>query len=375
MTAGKYAKAAMRAATVLLLSNGGIFALAITHGPYLIDQTETAVTMLWFTDVNCFPAVEYGTGGNYGSKVEGLYKGLVSIGTRHEVRLTGLTAGQTYNYRAAATEVTSYIPYYSTLGGTIRSANFQFTTFNKNKAGFSFYFATDILSDANRMNTLLNLANWASADFMVFGGDVLADLTAEASIFSTFVDPSTAKFAQTRPVVFVRGNQEMNGNVSPKIYGYVPNTGKEFYSTFSHGPALFLVFDTGEDTADAGPKYGGLIRSESYVQKELAWFQNYVQTNGSLLSSTPFKIALAHQPDWGYGNQTNWDNLANSAGVKLLIAGHRRTYTHTAPGSGKNFHTLVVGQDQLCRVTVSATQLSVTVVNGSGTQVDTFTVN
>ena len=372
---GKCIKTFAMTVIALQFFSGTIFALAITHGPYLIDQTERTVTVLWFTDVDCIAAVEYGTGGSFTNKVEEVSQGIMVVGKRHEVRLTGLTAGQTYDYRAVATEVTSYIAYYSTLGNTLRSANSQVTTFNKSTTGFSFYFATDILNDANRMNTLLNLTTWTSADFMAYGGDVLSDLTSEASILSTFVDPSSTKFAKTRPIVFLRGNQEMNGSIAPKIYSYVPNSSKEYYYTFSHGPALFLVFDSGQDTADASPKYGGLMRSEPYVQKELAWFQNYVKTNGSLLSSTPFKIALVHQPDWGYGNQTNWDNLANSAGVNLLIAGHRRTYAHTVPGNGKNFHTLVVGQDQLCRVTVSATQLSITVVNSSATQVDAFTVN
>jgi hypothetical protein len=362
------------AAAVLFLASAAP-ALQITHGPYLVNQTETGVTVMWYTDVRCRSSVEYGIAGNFSSKVDGVSRGIWNIGTRHEIRLTGLTPGQTYDYRAVSTEVTAWLAYYSTLGSTIRSANSQFTAFNKSKTSCTFYFTTDILSDANRMNTLLSLATWTSADFAVFGGDVLADLTSENTIFSAFVDPVTTRFAKTKPIVFVRGNQEMNGGVAPKIFSYLPTESKEFYHAFSHGPAHFLVFDCGQDSADATPRYGGLMRSEPYRAQELAWFQDYVQANSAAINAAPFKIALAHQPNWGVGNAAVWDNLANSAGVKLLIAGHSRTYAHAVPAGGRNFHVCTVGQDQLCRVTVSATQISVTVQNGGGTQVDAFTID
>jgi len=350
-----------------------VSALQITHGPYLVNQTETAVTVVWFTDVQCRSSIEYGT--SFSNKIDGVSRGIWNIGTQHAIRITGLTPGQFYDYRAVSTEVTKWVAYYSTLGNTIKSANLQLTAFNKSKATSTFCFASDILTDANRLNTLLNQVNWTTTEFMVFGGDVLADLTSENSIFTAFVDPITTKFAKTKPIVYLRGNQEMNGSISPIIFSYVPTENSEFYYTFSHGPALFLVFDSGQDSADANPRYGGLMRSEPYLQKELAWFQDYIQKNAALIAAAPFKIALAHQPNWAYTNQAAWDSMANSAGVKLLIAGHVRTYSHIAPVGGKNFHTIIVGQDQVCSVAVSATQISVAVVNSSGGQVDGFTID
>ncbi len=375
MTINKYIKPFVITLSLVLLSMSNAFALVITHGPYLIDQTETAVTVVWFTDVDCIAAVEYGTGGNYTRKVEVVTSGIMDIGRRHEVRLSGLTAGQIYNYRVTATEVTSYVAYYSELGSTIKSSNLQFTTFDKNKSEFTFYFASDIMNDANRIKTLLQLAEWEKADFMVFGGNGLYNLENESTLFTTLIDPSSDAFADTKPMVFLRGNLEMNGSIAPSIFSYVPNSSERFYYTFSHGQALFLVFDSGQDSADASPKYGGLMRSEPYLQDELAWFKKYIQDNNSVIAGTPFKIALAHQPDWGYGDQSEWDDVANSADVSLLLAGHDLVYSHTEPGSGKNFHTVVVGQDQLCKITVSATELTVQVVNSAGTEVDAFTIN
>jgi hypothetical protein len=360
---------------LLLAVGSAVNAVQITHGPYLLNQTETGVTVIWFTDRDCRSHVEYGTNSSLSDKVEAIQGGCYEIGRRHEVRITGLSAGRTYSYRAVSIEVTKWAAYYSTLGSTVQSQTSQFTTFDRDKVSFSFYMMSDIESDATRMNTLLNIGDWNTVDFGVFGGNVLSDLTSVNTIYSTFIDPVTDKFAKTTPIVYVRGNKEMNGEIGAGLYDYVPSESGKFYYTFSHGPALFLVFDSGQDSADATPRYGGLMKSESYRAKELAWFQNFVQTNGTLISNTPFKIALAHQPDWGYGDQAAWDNIANSADASLLIAGHDLVYSHTEPGSGKNFHTVVVGQNQLCKVSVSATELAVTVLNSSGTEVDAFTIN
>ncbi len=362
------------AAGMIVLAANSLFALQVTHGPFLIDQTETAVTIMWFTDVNCYGSVEYGIGGSFANKEEEVVKGVLAVGTHHQVRLTGLTPGQAYDYRVVSTEVTSYLTYFPVAGNTIRSANSQFTALNRSKTSFTFYVVNDIHDDVNRMNTLCNCATWSSADFLVLNGDILTDLSLSdsPSIFSVVVDPCANRFAKSKQIVYVRGNHEYRGSLGPVYSSYFPVTGGQWYRTFSHGPAYFLIFDTGEDKADTSSPLGGIIRSEPYKQEEQAWFQNFVQANTTQLSRTPAKIAVAHAPDWGFN--TNYDAIANSAGVQLLIAAHTHTYSHSTPGGGKNFHTLVIGQNQIGRITVSATQLSVVVYNSSCGQVAAWNI-
>ncbi len=169
------------------------------------------------------------------------------------------------------------------------------------------------------------------------------------------------------------GNHEYRGSLMPKVLSYFPNTSGEWYYTFSHGPAHFLIFDSGEDKLDSHAEYGGILRSEAYKLVEKTWWQNYILSNTSFLSSFHAKIALVHAPDWGYN--TNWDSLANAAGVNLRISGHTHSYSHGTPGGGRNFHTLVVGQNQIARVTVSAAQINVVVYNNTCGQVDTWNVS
>ena len=151
---------------VLLICNA-VFSLSITHGPYLVDQKETTVTVLWFTDANSIGSIEYGTGGSFSLTADDATRGIMNVGTRHEARITGLSAGTTYNYRVTATGVTSYAIYFPVLGSTVKSANSELTTFDTDKASFTFYFLTDIHNSGSQFTTLLNLADWDNVDFLV----------------------------------------------------------------------------------------------------------------------------------------------------------------------------------------------------------------
>ncbi len=212
MTRIKVKKILLFGTAVVAYSISTAFALQVTHGPYLVDQTETAATVMWFTDVNCYGAVEYGTGGSFSNKAEDIVKGELAVGIRHEVRLTGLTPGQTFDYRIVSTEVTSYVPYFPSIGNTIRSASSQFTALNRAKTSFTFYVVNDIHDDINRMNTLLNCATWTSADFIVLTGDILTDLNLSdsAQVFSVVVDPCVSRFAKSKEMVYVRGKPRIS---------------------------------------------------------------------------------------------------------------------------------------------------------------------
>jgi len=321
--------------------------------------------------------VEYGAGGNFSNIVDGMVRGVFSVGKRHEVRITGLSPGQTYNYRSVSTEVTNHAIYFPTVGSTVKSSSNQFTTFNTAKESFTFYFVTDLHNSTSQLNTLLGLINWNITDFCANGGDQITDLSAtdDATVLSSFIDPCTAKFAKNKPIVYARGNHEYRGSISPKVFSYMPNESGRFFYTFAHGPAHFLIFDSGEDKSDSTTNLGGVVAVQPYLDMEYAWYQNYVQTNASALSKIPFKIGIIHDPAWGYQtNPTRWNTVANNAGMNLLLAGHTHSFSHQTPTTARKFHTLVLGQGQLCKVTVSKTVTNVVTYNSSGSKVDSFAI-
>ena len=63
-----------------------------------------------------------------------------------------------------------------------------------------------------------------------------------------------------------------------------------------------------------------------------------------------------------------WLETANSAGVDLVISGHKHRSSYTPPGPGVDhaYHLLVVGKEQIARVEATATELKVAVTGSDG---------
>ncbi len=355
------------------------FAATFNHGPYLVDMKEDSVIIVWFTDVNASGKVEYGTGGSFNNSKTEVANGLVTIGKRHEVRLTGLSPGTTYNYRVVSTPVTSWSPNYPVLGTKITSSSFNFTTFDDTKTDFTFYYITDTHDDPGAIDTLLGMVDWNNADFVMHAGDAFNYLDSESQLFTNFLDPLVTNTSSAKPIVFSKGNHDMRGQFSRNLYHYFPNTSGEFYHGFTHGPASFANVDGGEDKADNAPAFGGLTASEEYVNNEFIWYQNY--TNSSSFQNSPFKIVFTHKRYFqaasasGYNYMADWYDASNDAGVHLVLSGHNHVLAHYYPGyAGNDFHNMVLGQNQLAKVRVTTNNIYVTVFDNTAKIVDSFVI-
>lgn len=354
------------------------FAYSITHGPYLQELSDSGVTIMWLTDKPEYGSVEYGEGGSLNMKAEETQNGILKVGKLHSVRLSGLKEGQEYSYKVHSTEVIDHSPLFPTIGGSLSTPVKKFKTFNKYKQSFSFFCVTDIHSSISDLNKYLGYTDWNETDFLAMTGDVLDDFSAKdsARIYSIVLDPCVDKFAKEKPFLFVRGNHEMRGSLGPNLFKYFPHTKGEWFYSFYQGPAYFYVFDTGEDKKDESVVLGGLIRCEDYREKQKKWFKEFSEANKAFTDDFPIKIVFAHDPNWGYGS--NYDELANDAGISLLIGGHTHYYSHTTPNNSKNFHRLVIGRYMSAKITVTGTTeesiVDVTVFGSNGNVHDSFQI-
>lgn len=93
----------MRLSVVLLVLLVAQTALAarITRGPYLQMGSETAVTIVWRTDVPTTGKVTYETAGSAAATVESTKEA-----TQHELRITGLKPATRYTYRVGTASET-----------------------------------------------------------------------------------------------------------------------------------------------------------------------------------------------------------------------------------------------------------------------------
>ena len=84
----------------------------ITRGPTVVNATGTSLTIEWDTDEYATSAVSYGLSAETldGQEING------TPATTHRITLTGLSAGTTYAYRVAATDISDNGPVQSQVG-------------------------------------------------------------------------------------------------------------------------------------------------------------------------------------------------------------------------------------------------------------------
>ena len=348
----------------------------IMNGPYLIAPTETGVTIVWTTDTPSHSKVLYGTNGELTEVAEPVEDGLKPVGTLHAVRLTGLTPGQTYDYRTVSTRVVEIKSNFPEKGLSIESPVYSYTTPDSESPSITFSFITDTQhEDVRRINTNLDLVDWENIDFLVHGGDALDHVRNRAQVFRNFLDPITGRLDHRKPLVYMRGNHETRGPYARSFADYVPTGTGDFYYTFDAGPVHFIVLDSGEDKADSHPEYSGLNQFASYMEQEFAWFEQHVQQSDRVREA-PFTVVLVHNPRWGYVEDAEkWTRLANEAGVDLIMSGHLHRFVHIPPGeNGNDYPILVTDQDQVTTVTATDEELSVIVTGEDGEQVEAFTL-
>ncbi len=344
----------------------------ITEGPYLVATGETTATIVWFTDTPSHAKVRYGPGSDLSSVAEPQVDGLVPVGTRHVVHLRELSPGATYSYEVVATRVVKLNAYWPDKGLDVRSGPHHFTTFDRDSPSVSFSVVTDTHEDTGLIDRLNRAIDWESTEFLVHLGDAFHWIDTEEHVFRAWLRPTAAGLAHTRSVIFLRGNHELRGRFARRLLDYVPTPEGRFYYARDAGPVHLIVLDTGEDKPDDSNVYAELNRTVPYRADELAWFREHVESTPRV-SEAPFRIILMHQPEWGWlaDGSDAWVEVANAAGVDLVIAGHRHRFSFTPPGPDVEhaYHLLVVDRDQVARVHATATELRVVVTGTDGSVV------
>lgn len=349
----------------------------ITEGPYLIATGETTATVVWLTDTPSHAKVLYGVGSDLSYVAEPQMDGLVPVGTRHVVHLTGLMPGTTYSYEVVATRVVRLNAYWPDKGLDVRSGPHQFTTFDRDSPSVSFSIVTDTHEDTGRINELNQAIDWETTEFLVHAGDAFHWIDTEEQVFRAWLRPTTAPLAHSKSLFFARGNHELRGPFARRLLDYVPTPEGRFYYARDAGPVHLIVLDTGEDKPDDTNVYAELNLTGPYRAEELAWFKDHVKTE-LRVSEAPFRVILMHAPQWGWlaDGPSAWIETANEAGVDLVIAGHRHRFAHTPPGPevDHGYHLLVIDQDQVAKVDATADELRVVVTGLDGTIVHTLVI-
>ncbi len=353
--------------------------VSIVCGPYLQSPTETAMTVMWITNKRSTGWVEYGEGDSLGKKAISSHDGLIDANVRiHKVTLSHLKPGAAYSYRVVSRDILDFGAYKVKFGDTVSSGVSTFRTFDRRKKRFTFLAITDTHEHLDVLPQLLKVNGDRPYDFVVFLGDIISHIEGERQIVD-FLDSTVEQFSTRIPFIWVRGNHETRGKFARMLPRYIATPSGKYYYSFQHGPAHFLVLDTGEDKADTSVEYSGLVDFDVYRKEQAKWLADDLRSAAS--RQARFRIGVAHMPFplppgvRPHGMNNCWINFGpsfNEGGVDVLFSGHLHRYGIHEPVEGRNRYPVILGgafqkgNRTLIRVEVSRERLKAAIILEDG---------
>jgi hypothetical protein len=347
----------------------------IIKGPYLQNMTQSAVTIMWETDVLSNSTVHYLSGGNW----------LSSSGpagrTIHEIRLSGFSASQAITYYVESTADSGGAATLSSQA-TFRMAPPTGTPFRMCVWGdnqdrpevFSQHVARMIVDQP---------------DLLLACGDVVSTGSIYAEWENRFLGPLRPLIQHT-PMIVAIGNHEGNAHW---FYDFLAQPGNEHWFSYAWGNAYFVIVDTNFPFAPGSEQY-------NFIQQALL---------SPEAQSATWLFVAHHHPGYSEVYEENiyaqirayLIPMYEAAGVDINFHGHihdyergeftppetgRRLWQVQTSGAGGTLWTdefdgdweqidlVILNTYHYCTVDVGATDLTLRAIDIAGTQIDTFTV-
>jgi Predicted phosphohydrolases len=369
---------ALLAVSVFILPAQDRESIRITHGPWLTDMTENAVTVVWETSQPALSWVELTEDKGehfYGEEHKRHYDAehgrRKALSTVHSVRIRGLKPGTKYNYRifSQQTEGWAYSDYVK-LGDIASTVVYKkdplsFTTFSLDDKEVKFLVLNDVHGRSEYIRNLLSGIDFSRYDFVLLNGDMQSSLESEDSMFDGWLDACVEMFATSTPIVYARGNHENRGKFADHLFEYFPAESGRFYNTLTVGRTNFLVLDCGEDKPDSDIEYGGIAEFDPYREVEAEWLREVVKDK-----DFDQRIVFLHIPPttstW-HGDKHLRDvffPILEESGTSLMLSGHTHRHILAEPDSLHSYPILVNDNMSYLDVTVKGNRIDVKVVGG-----------
>jgi predicted phosphodiesterase len=283
----------------------------ITKLPMLQDVRADAMKLLWETDGNLARhAVEWGRS-NVSEHVLTQIETL-QIDTTHFVHratLTGLEIETSYVYRVRS--------------GTNVTAIYSFRTAPQRDTPFAVAWWGDNHQGTGTLRT--HVANMLAhgPDLIAVAGDMVNSGNNLSEWHDYWFKPlEHMNLAQTRPVIFARGNHDGEHALA---YAYSALPDNEAWFAFDYGNSRFIFLDSEVDTSGSPEQFAWLRTELSRPETQRA----------------AFRIVCFHRPPyanlWNGGGYTgepfvrsDWVPLLAQRNVDLVISGHAHNYNRGA---------------------------------------------
>lgn len=302
--------------------------IRLTHGPWLLNPLAGKMTVCWMTDKPCGGTVEYRKKGEeVFRQAEDLVLAVPRSNTAmHRVFLSGLEYGAEYEYRLIARSNSEEA------GSRFPAAEgcYTFRAADPEAARVTAFFTSDIHCKADRLMKLIDLCG-GDVDFHAVLGDINWGFGPDRpDLFKAGLDAYVARFQGSKPLLFVRGNHDMDGIDAADWGTFLPTENGKSYFAFRQGPVLFIVLDSGRNNAETATQE---LRSE-----QRTWLLDLKQTE--MFRTAAFRVVLCHIPTHGIPESPHCRDMRNRLGdvlndgtIHLMLAGHEHRYMRFDAGS------------------------------------------
>lgn len=275
--------------------------------PMLQEVRTNAMSLLWETDGNqAVHAVEWGRSNV--NEHTSLAVETLQIDTAHYVQratLTGLETETSYVYRVRS-------------GATV-SPIFSFRTAPRRDTPFVAAWWGDNHGGTDTLRTHIGNLLAHAPDLVLVAGDLVNSGGNPDEWHNYWFKPlEYLNCAQTRPVIFARGNHDGEHALA---YAYSKLPGNESWFAFDYGNTRFIFLDTEAPTSDS--------------PEQFAWLQ--AELDRPETQRAAFRVVCFHRPPfvnlWNGGGhtgetwvQSDWVGLFGRKNVDLVISGHSHAY-------------------------------------------------
>lgn len=200
------------------------------------------------------------------------------------VRLSGLKAGTTYQFRA----LTRASEGDASDAGPWKS----FRTLDPSVATSEFVVWNDTHEHAETLRQLH--AATPRGDFLLWNGDTCNNWVREDLLVPTLLHPAGQDVTVDRPLLLTWGNHDVRGIWAFKMPELAATPNDLPYYAFRSGPIAVICLHTGEDKPDDHPSFGGRVAFDQLRQEQAAWLAETIRRPD--LRDAPYRVVFCHIP-------------------------------------------------------------------------------
>ena len=316
----------------------------LAAGPWLTHPDTGEITVRFATAGKLHAGVEVREAGKpETAKIKwDALSGVIRNADFHAVRLKNLTPGKRYEYRVVLLHPRDLRQIVYPQGETFHS----YTSPAEKLEKYSFLFVADLQFPPEKQQrifrNLLKIGDFASCNFIVFGGDLNSSFVKQEMLDGLFNILSAAG-GSSIPSVIVRGNHELTGP-HPDVYNelFADAEGRT-YGVFRYGNAAFLNLDSFSETP--GRERTGFLIGAEFMEEQAGYLKKVLPAEKWQKAARRFVIA--HSAPYGRADNAEMCGMTRKltdaffAGKKplskldLWLGAHTHRYTRGIPGKAE----------------------------------------